>query len=347
MKTRIYNAEDLNHKIVQEDIKKTLLHGGHVIFPTETVYGIGAYAFSEKGISNIYKVKGRPNDNPLIMHVNTYEDVMMYSKNHMAYVKKLMDAFMPGPLTLVLEKQNDIPDMITGGLDTVGIRMPNHPIAKKIIEIAGVPICAPSANISGRPSSTRFNHVLEDFDGKVDIMIDGGKSEVGLESTVLDVTHTSPVILRPGMITKEMLLGVVDHVLVSDAIIESDIPKAPGMKYKHYAPKGQLVIVKGPKEKVIAYINQKLKDDKQNGFISGVICTKDAIDKFPLGFVISIGDQDDEKEIAANLFSTLREMDQKQIDMIYSFSFDQGSYKEAIMNRLLKAANHHMINLDQ
>lgn len=345
MKTRVYQERHLNQKKVQEDIKNTLLLGGNVIFPTETVYGIGAYAFSEKGIGNIYKVKGRPSDNPLIIHISKRSDVDKYSQEHMPYVNVLMTEFWPGPMTLVLKKTNLVPKTITAGLDTVGIRIPSHHIARKVIDIAGVPICAPSANISGKPSATLFEHVLDDFQDKVDIIIDGGKSMVGLESTVIDATLQFPVILRPGVITKEMIKKVTHEVFDHKNIDEDHIPKAPGMKYRHYAPKGELTIVEGSKKDVIQFINDQIDAHMKTGNLTGVICTDDMKEDFHNAFVISMGKITNEEEIASNLFLTLREMDKKQINFIYSISFDQGKYKEAMMNRLLKAANNKYIHL--
>lgn len=344
MKTRIYKSEDLNHIDVQEDIKKTLLSGRNVIFPTETVYGIGAYALSEEGIKNIYQVKGRPSDNPLIMHISHKEDVFKYTKNHQEYVEKLINQFWPGPLTLVLSKKENVPYIITGGLETVGVRMPNHPIALKVIDIAGVPICAPSANISGKPSSTLFEHVLEDFNNKVDIMIDGGKSNVGIESTVLDVTSLVPVILRPGMITKEMLETIVPKVIGGKLNTSDEIPKAPGMKYRHYAPKGDLVVVDGNIDDVINYITKQINATGHKKQI-GVICTTNFKEAFKGAFVYSIGEPNQEEEIASNLFAALRAMDKANIETIYAIAFHEGKYKDALMNRLMKAANQQIIKL--
>jgi L-threonylcarbamoyladenylate synthase len=344
MKTRIYKSEDLNQIDVQDDIKKTLLSGRNVIFPTETVYGIGAYALSEEGIKNIYQVKGRPSDNPLIMHISHKEDVFKYTKNHQEYVEKLINQFWPGPLTLVLSKKENVPYIITGGLETVGVRMPNHPIALKVIDIAGVPICAPSANISGKPSSTLFEHVLEDFNNKVDIMIDGGKSNVGIESTVLDVTSLVPVILRPGMITKEMLETVVPKVIGGKLNTSDEIPKAPGMKYRHYAPKGDLVVVDGDIDQVISYITKKINATDSKNLI-GVICTTNFKEAFKGAFVYSIGEPNQEEEIASNLFAALRAMDKANIETIYAIAFHEGKYKDALMNRLMKAANQQIIKL--
>lgn len=345
IETRVYKSEELKLSTVISDIKETILSGKTVVFPTETVYGIGANALSEIGVKNIYKVKGRPSDNPLIMHIADENTIYEYTKNHQDYVKLLIEAFWPGPLTLVLEKKDNVPKIITGGLNTVGVRFPSNQIAREVISIAGVPICAPSANISGRPSSTLFEHVLEDFGGKVDIIIDGGKSDVGLESTVVDVTGEVPVILRPGMITKAMIESVVHGVKMSTHLSKDDIPKAPGMKYKHYAPKGELILISGDKVKIIPYINEQLLKHKKNQQKVGLIVTKDLLNTFDADYIFSIGDESNELEIASNLFAGLRSMDQQKVDYIYSLTFENGKYGEAIMNRLMKAANQHILHI--
>lgn len=343
--TRIYTLKDLDDLKVQEDIKISLQHGKNVVFPTETVYGIGANVLSQEGVNNIYKIKGRPSDNPLIMHLASSNVLDEYVYIKQDYVNKLIKSFWPGPLTLVFDKKTTVPNYFTGGLDTVGVRIPGSDIARKIIQIANVPICAPSANISGRPSGTLFKHVLEDFNHKVDILIDGGKSEVGLESTVLDVTKEIPVILRPGMITYDMISDVVGKVYISNEINENQIPKAPGMKYKHYAPKGKLMIVEGDPCKVVSYINKKIDFHKSNNQSVGVIITRDYKHLIHCDCIYEIGSADNEIEIASNIFASLREMDSKNIEYIYSFSFNQGIYSEAIMNRLLKAANNNIIKV--
>lgn len=343
--TKVYTPKDLDKSSVKDDIRNTLLSGKNVIFPTETVYGIGAYALSETGVKSIYTVKGRPSDNPLIMHFSNLKDILNYVEIDQGYVKNLMQAFWPGPLTLVLRKKPIVPEFITGGLDTVGVRIPGHEIARKVIDIAGVPICAPSANISGKPSATLFEHVLEDFNGKVDIIIDGGKSEVGLESTVVDVTKEVPVILRPGMITKAMIKAITKEVIMNSEVIGEETPKAPGMKYKHYAPSGKLIIVEGEEKKVIDYINKQTKEFEIEGLKVGVISTNKIADQFMAQFVYQVGEELEEEVIASNLFAALRKMDNMKIDIIYSLSFSKGNFEEAIMNRLLKAANNNIIRL--
>jgi L-threonylcarbamoyladenylate synthase len=246
---------------------------------------------------------------------------------------------------MVFEKRDIVPSIITGGLDSVGIRIPSNQAALQVIDIAGVPICAPSANISGQPSATLFEHVLTDFKDRVDIIINGGKTQVGLESTVIDVTGPVPVILRPGVITQDMIRAVTKDVEVKHQLNNKEVPKAPGMKYKHYAPKGKLSIVDGPKKAVIDYINRHI--DKHNKYHQsvGVIVTSDLISQFHPSYVLSIGDPSNAKEIASNLFAVLRQMDANNIQYIYTLSFHQGIYGEAIMNRLMKAANNQIIHL--
>lgn len=342
LKSRIYTIEELSNKKVQDDIKTTFQQGGNVVFPTETVYGIGGSALSEKGINGIYAIKGRPNDNPLIMHFSNKEDIKEYVDVKQEYVTELINAFWPGPMTLVFDKKDIVPDYFTGGLQTVGVRIPGSDVARKVIEIAEVPVCAPSANISGRPSSTLFKHVVEDFNNKVDILIDGGKSEVGLESTVIDVTKEIPVILRPGMITVDMVKSIVGNVYINSDLIGDETPKAPGMKYKHYAPKAIMTIIEGNNQDVVKYINQKVKEHENNNEVVGIILTNEVADKIDTAHKYIIGNAEDELTIASNLFAALREMDSLNVDYIYSLSFEKGLYSEAIMNRLRKAANNNI-----
>lgn len=343
--TRIYKEKDLDRPSVQKDIKDTIQSGRNIIFPTETVYGIGAYALSEEGVWNIYRIKGRPSDNPLIMHIGDTDMLDDYVHVDQPYVKTLMETFWPGPLTLVMRRKDSVPDTITGGLDTVGVRLPSHPVALKVLSIADVPICAPSANISGEPSSTLFEHVYKDFNGLVDIIVDGGKSDVGIESTVLDVTQATPVILRPGVITRSMIESVTGHADMSSALEEDKVPQAPGMKYKHYAPSGELTIVDGEDDRVVKYINDKIKVHQASGKTVGVIATEDLVKTFDTPYVYNIGPRDDDAEIASNLYTALRHMDQLGITHIYSVAFRESKYQEAIMNRLLKAANNNLIKV--
>jgi L-threonylcarbamoyladenylate synthase len=332
-----------------EDLKKAahiLKDGGLVAFPTETVYGIGANALDEVAVSKIYKAKGRPSDNPLIIHIGTLEELNLYAKYVPDYAEQLITAFWPGPLTLIFKKQPIIPSLITGGLETVAIRMPKNPIALKLIQLAGIPIAAPSANISGKPSPTRGYHVIDDLLGKVDMIIDGGSSDIGLESTVLDVSHTIPVILRPGSITKTMLEAVVDRVDMDPHLSMQDmVPKSPGMKYKHYAPKGHLIVYSGPVNQVAEMINQEVLHMKNKGYEVGVIATSEHLKDYKCDIVLDIGSEHEPKVIAANLFELLRTMDDLNVDYIYTRAISDKDIGHATMNRLLKAAGNNLIEL--
>lgn len=321
--------------------------GGLVAFPTETVYGIGANALDEEALLKIYKAKGRPSDNPLIMHISDVDCLSKYVNEISDKALSLIESFWPGPLTMVFKKSDIVPSVVTGGLDTVAIRMPKHPIAKSIIEQAGVPVAAPSANISGKPSPTRGQHVIDDLSGRVNMIVDGGKADLGLESTVLDVSSDIPCILRPGSITHSMLEEVVGEVKYDAHLSdETSIPKAPGMKYKHYAPKGKLRIVSGEcEEKVIEYINKEGQQLIEQGHKVGVITPQHAINEFKLSVVESIGHIDNPTEIGSNLFKILRKMDDADVDDIFSFEFKGEEVTVAIMNRLIKAAGHTIIEV--
>lgn len=340
----IIHGKDVKRKNHQNTIKQIIQSGGLIVFPTETVYGIGADATNPEAVKKIFKAKGRPSDNPLIVHIAEKNDVLIYTKDIPEYAWLLMEAFWPGPLTIVLKKKACIPKEVSGGLDTVGIRMPKSEIARDVIRAAGVPLCAPSANISGKPSSTLFQHVKDDFMGKVDLMIDGGQVEIGLESTVIDLTTPIPVLLRPGAVTKKMIeeklkLGIVDAT--EDDI--KDIPKSPGMKYTHYAPKGQVVLVEGKKESVICYINEQIKSHPEKEV--GVIAPNEYIPDLCAFYKVNLGSIDQEEEIARNIFLSLRQMDDLHIQFIYIPALSKKDLGQAIMNRLLKAAGQNIIHL--
>lgn len=347
MNTVIYKLNETN--IDMDLIKKiglVLREGGLVAFPTETVYGIGANALNGEAILNIYKAKGRPSDNPLIVHIDDINHLSKYAKEINEDAKKLMNEFWPGPLTLIFKKTKLIPDTISGGLDTVAIRIPSNKIARYIIKEAKVPIAAPSANISGRPSPTAAKHVIEDLYNKVDIIVDGGNTNIGLESTVLDVTDAIPVILRPGGITKSMIEKVIGKVNIDDSLINKELaPKSPGMKYKHYAPKGSLIVVSGDEEKVVNKINEWIKEKEKEGYSVGVIATTEASKNYKCKNIEIIGDKHNHSQIAANLFNVLRKMDENNIDYIYSQAFSEEDIGMAIMNRLMKAAGNKKITI--
>ena len=352
MKTIIYTI-DKDH-IDMEKIREAgriLADGGLVAFPTETVYGLGADAMDGEASKKIYAAKGRPSDNPLIVHICETEDMARVARDIPEAAYKLAKAFWPGPLTMILNKSEAVPLSTTGGLDTVAVRMPSHPIARAVIAASGTYIAAPSANTSGRPSPTLAQHVIQDMDGKIDMILDGGKVGIGIESTIVDLTGEIPMILRPGYITRDMLTRVLGDVCVDKAILSENAdknfrPKAPGMKYKHYAPKGDLTIVEDAPDQVVLKINQLCARAEAEHKSVAVIAARESAGKYRCRHVFAIGSRRDEESIAANLFAVLREMDELHVDVIYSESYYDDGLGQAVMNRLLKAAGHHVINAD-
>lgn len=326
-----------------------LRDGGMVAFPTETVYGLGADALDEKASAKIYAAKGRPSDNPLIVHVADVKQLEPLVKNIPDNAVKLMDKFWPGPMTLIFEKSDIVPSGTTGGLQTVAIRMPNHPVALNLIKNSQVAIAAPSANTSGRPSPTTAQHVENDLSGKIDMIIDGGAVGIGIESTIVDVTVNPPMILRPGYITKKMLEDVVGDVEVDKAILgkmsPDAKPKAPGMKYKHYAPKADLTMFRGEKDAVVNHINSLAKEGIAEGKKIGIIASDETFSMYKEGNVISIGTRSDDDSIARNLYAVLRKFDDMNVDVIYSEIFEDDGLGQAIMNRMLKAAAYHVLQV--
>ena len=330
---------------IMKEAGELLKAGALVAFPTETVYGLGANALDEKAAAKIYAAKGRPSDNPLIVHIADMEKLENITEEIPEAAMKLAEKFWPGPLTMVMKKSAAVPLGTTGGLSTVAVRMPSHPIALEMIRHGGGYIAAPSANTSGRPSPTLASHVADDMDGIIPMILDGGPVGIGIESTIVDLTEEIPTILRPGFITKEMLEEVVGEVQI-DKGLEADAktpPKAPGMKYRHYAPKAELVIVEGAREAVIEKINALVKEKEAQGMIAGIIGTEETILRYPEGIVKSIGTRNDELSISSHLYSILREFDESDAQVIYSESFEEGAMGSAIMNRLLKAAGHKII----
>jgi len=321
--------------------------GGLVAFPTETVYGLGANALDAEAAKKIYAAKGRPSDNPLIAHIADMEGLKPLVREIPESAKKLARAFWPGPMTLILYKSRLVPDTTSGGLDTVAVRMPSDPIAHALIELSGVPIAAPSANTSGRPSPTLASHVKDDMDGRIDMILDGGAVKVGVESTIVDLTGETAAILRPGAVTEAMLKEVLGKVDLDPALkgplAENVHPKAPGMKYRHYAPKAELVLVDGQPDGVVSTINAKVREAIDANKRVGIIATEESRNRYPLGIVKSIGRRSSEETIAHNLFRVLREFDDAGVDIIYSESFKSDDLGQAIMNRLMKAAGYHTI----
>lgn len=322
--------------------------GGLVAFPTETVYGLGGDALNPLSCAKIYKAKGRPSDNPLIVHIADLEDLDAIVKKVPKEAYQLAERFWPGPLTMILYKSDLVPYETTGGLDTVAVRMPSHPVARELIRQAGGYVAAPSANRSGRPSPTLAKYVLEDLNGRIDLILDGGDVEIGLESTIIDLTSEAPTILRPGYITKRMLEQILSQVGEDITLMRDDsgqVPKAPGMKYRHYAPQGDLVIVSGEDDCVTAYINSRVLLCKKENKKTGVIATDVSVGLYCADVCKSAGSREDEDGIARELYRILREFDDEKVDMIYAEEFDTSGIGQAIMNRLLKAAGHKVVHV--
>ena len=348
MKTIVRNVENKDNKEAIREAAGLLREGKLVAFPTETVYGLGGSGWMEEAASRIYEAKGRPSDNPLILHIGSMEMIDEITSCVPGPAKKAMDAFWPGPLTVILPKSDKVPYRVTGGLDSVAVRMPSHPAALALLRETGVPVAAPSANTSGRPSPTKAEHVVEDLDGKIPMVLDGGKVEVGVESTIVDFTGEVPVILRPGKITKDELeKTLLTEVLMSTPSVKEDtVPKAPGMKYKHYAPKAQLILILGEDiEKVVKEITKRVHDCREQGMKTGVIATEETMGDYDADEVISVGSRSHMETVTANLYDVLREFDHIDVDVIFSEGFEGEEYEEAVMNRLAKAAGHQVIRV--
>lgn len=354
METEIIKIRPGEGPVSEEDEEKLraagtiLQQGGLVAFPTETVYGLGGDALNPSSSQKIYAAKGRPSDNPLIVHIYRFEDIYKITKEVPEEARKIADAFWPGPLTMILPKSDAVPYETTGGLDTVAIRMPSHPAAQKLIKYSGGYIAAPSANTSGKPSPTVAKYVEEDMMGRIDAIIDGGEVGIGLESTIIDLTVTPPQILRPGYITQEKLSTVLGTVDTDTTILRADsgqAPKAPGMKYRHYAPRGELTIVEGTPGQVREYINRAAVADHTAGEKTGIIGTEEMLSGYIADVVKSVGSRKDEDSIARHLYTILREFDDEGVTKIYSEGFSTEGFGQAIMNRLLKAAGHKVVKL--
>lgn len=348
---KIGNDQQKN-KTVYENAATILKNGGLVAFPTETVYGLGGNGLNPDAASRIYGAKGRPSDNPLIIHIADEEDLKKLCEDIPPKAFELAKAFWPGPLTMILNKKECVPYTTTGGLDTVAIRMPDNEIALNLIKQSGVYIAAPSANLSGRPSPTKAEHVLQDMDGRIDMIIDGGSVNIGIESTIIDLTEDVPVILRPGYITKEMLESVIGKVQIDRALTlgaDSGVaPKAPGMKYRHYAPKGEMLIVEGDDvEQVVNKINGLVEEKRKAGCITGVLATDETAGRYNADHVISVGQRSSEISISSHLFDVLRQFDDLKVDYIVSEGFSRENIGYAIMNRLFKAAGGRIINISE
>ena len=347
---------------------KILMDGGLVAFPTETVYGLGGDALNPASSEKIYAAKGRPSDNPLIVHIADLKDLRRVAASVPESAEKLMAEYWPGPLTMIFPKTEEVPLATTGGLPTVAVRFPSHPAARALIRAAGGFVAAPSANLSGRPSPTSAKHVEEDLSGRIEMILDGGESTIGLESTIVDFTEEIPVILRPGFINYEMLRDVLGEVKVDPGILSENEhvrPKAPGMRYRHYAPKAPLIVIEGERDRVTEKIRRSLREAAREGRRAAVLCSDETAAAYeaeaeqirsafsetaseqegaaPYVMVSPIGSLTEDESIARHLFGELRRFDAENIAIIYSEAFDTPRLGQAIMNRLLKAAGHTVV----
>lgn len=349
MKTRIIQVDEKNiDKEVIREAGGIIRSGGLVAFPTETVYGLGGDALNPASSRKIYEAKGRPSDNPLIVHIARWEALAAIVKRVPEEAVKLARDYWPGPLTMILEKSDLVPKETTGGLDTVAVRMPSHKTALDFIEAAGGYVAAPSANRSGRPSPTVARYVIQDLNGRIEMILDGGDVELGLESTIVDLTAQMPTILRPGYVTRQMLEQTLGGVEEDVTILRADsgqAPKAPGMKYRHYAPKGELTIITGPERKVVDYINIQLDQWRAGNKKTGVIAADATMGAYRADVCKNAGSRLDESAMARQLYRILREFDDEGVEIIYSESFEGSGVGQAVMNRLLKAAGHRVTEL--
>lgn len=342
MKTKVQFIKDIDKDIKYlEEAAEIIKNGGIGAFPTETVYGLGANALDGEAVKKIFVAKGRPQDNPLIIHIADKKDIDKYVAEIPKYAQELMDKFWPGPLTIILKKKDIVSDVTSAGLDTVGVRMPNDEIALKLIELSGVPIAAPSANISGRPSPTDIERCEEDLNGRVDFIIGAKKSEIGVESTIVDATSEHLCVLRPGGITLEMLKDIDEGVYIDKAILttldKDTKPKAPGMKYKHYAPKAKVRMVQGPINKMVEKIKEIVHNYIDEDLKVGIMATDETISMYDEGIVKSLGTREDLTSVTKNLFEMLRAFDDLGVDIIITEAFDEKDLGVAIMNRLKKS----------
>ena len=346
MDTVIKKVDENNIDIdIIREMAEKIRNGETVIFPTETVYGLGANAMDEDAAKKIYLAKGRPSDNPLIVHISDIEEVDKIALEVGEKAKKAMENFWPGPLTIILKKKEIVPNVTSGGLSTVAIRMPSNKIANALIRESKTQIAAPSANISGRPSPTKAEHVVKEMSGRVSGIIMGGDCDFGLESTVVDFSDDKPMILRPGSITKEMLEEVLGEVSIDPSLSKKEDnikAKAPGMKYKHYSPNAQVYIVKGGENNVITKMNELSRKNHAENKKTGIMCMSKDVDKFECDYVVDLGK--DYNEVAANLFDALIKMDEAKMDIVYSVCFESRGVGQAIMNRLLKSAAYRIID---
>ncbi|WP_326911118.1 L-threonylcarbamoyladenylate synthase [Sedimentibacter sp. MB31-C6] len=339
------NPNNIDCDIIKE-AAEIINNGGIVVFPTETVYGIGADALNDEAVDKIFKAKGRPQDNPLIVHIGDFDDLYDLVEEVPENAKNLANKYWPGPLTMIFDKSDVLSDKISAGLKTAAIRFPLNKIALELLKESKKPIAAPSANTSGKPSPTEAAHVIEDLMGKVDMIIDGGSTYIGLESTVVDMTSEVPMILRPGGVTIEDIVKVLGECEYDPAIIKSNekiIPKSPGQKYRHYSPKAKVILYKGLVENIVEKIIEDYEKFELEGKTVGIMSTDQTHKYYNKKNVICVGDRTNLLTISSNLFRDLRKFDQMGIDVILAEAVNEEGLGKAIMNRLSKAANKTII----
>ncbi|MDQ0207051.1 L-threonylcarbamoyladenylate synthase [Alkalicoccobacillus murimartini] len=343
IQTKRWNVnKSMNLQKKETDLQEAaawIKQGKVVAFPTETVYGLGGNALDSQAVKEIFRAKGRPNDNPLIVHIAKREQLDALVTDIPEVAEKLMKAYWPGPLTLIFKASDQVPTDVTAGLDTVAVRMPSHPIARELLLESGVPVAAPSANLSGRPSPTTADHVWSDLEGRIAGIVDGGPTGVGVESTVLDISGPHPVIFRPGGLTQEQIAEIAEDVELDQALVtEGQAPKSPGMKYTHYAPKGSLTLVTN-----YLQIQELAAHAQAQGSRVGILTTENRKHEYVADFVFACGVDEDLTTTAALLYNGLRQFDDHQIDVIYSEVFPENGVGAAVMNRLRKAAGGRII----
>ena len=342
MNTLYLSAGDAQTPAAAAEIIK---NGGLVAIPTETVYGLGANGLDEAAVAKIFEAKGRPQDNPLILHISGPEQIELYCHHIPQAAYDLAERFWPGPLTIVLPARDWVPRRTTGGLNTAALRCPDNDVTREIIRLSGVPIAAPSANISGKPSTTTAEHVRHDHDGKIDAIVDGGACRVGVESTIVDLTERRPRLLRPGGITPEQLLEVLGDLVVDKAVTaqigKDEVVKAPGMKYRHYAPTEPVVIVSGSREKAAEYIHAHFEPGDR------VLCFEEELPLYEGCNPLSYGLEADVNTLSAGLFAALRELDDPKIHQVYARCPVGGGVAYAVQNRLKKAAAFHIVDAEE
>ena len=342
MKTELLNINDVGDPRLPK-VGQTLRNGGLAAIPTETVYGLAANALDEKAVEKIYEAKGRPSDNPLIVHIARFDEWKPLVKAIPESAERLAKKYWPGPLTIILPKSGLVPMKTSGGLDTVAVRMPSHPIARAIIEKAGVPLAAPSANTSGKPSPTTASHVLHDLDGKIEYIVDGGECKVGVESTVITLAGDKPRLLRPGGITPEMLESVLGEIEIDPAVFnklqKGTVAASPGMKYKHYSPTAEVIIIKGDFEKYKNYVEERADEN------TAALCFDGDAGKLKKVSVLTYGDENDSASQANRIFEALREADEKGYKTVYARYPLADGMGLAVFNRLVRAAAFHIVEL--